>query len=318
METKQFFNRINELTLRKSKNILTLVLAVMVFLGVLSCSKIKQIFEGDKPEKQSERVDIKDDESKEQSDGDMSSENRKPDTEGDEDYYGETQSNRLDLMGTYGGTFHGKKFEIVLTEVDGKNITGYNVAYWTDPPFRTNMTGTFNESTGEILLYEEKNDRGTGLFDGILSTDGKTMKGTYSPFSSKQVFKWSVSKDGYYKDESSKKNKTSFKDFARKFINKAPDSRSYFLDNSQNKIQLIYTQGGLQKTTKKNVSAGSYYDEYQNIASFCKGIIGSNMINYRQPVEDGSGYYDGYFKMYFKKDGSGGWKLYKIDNLEPN
>ena len=312
MKTQQFFNRLNKLTLRKSKNILTLMLAVMVFLGVLSCSKIKQIFEGDKSEKQSERVDIKDDESKEQSDGDISSENRKPDAESDEDYYGETQSNRLDLIGTYGGTFHEKKFEIVLTEVSGKNITGYNVAYWTDPPFRTNMTGTFDESTGEILLYEEKNDRGTGLFDGILSTDGKTMKGTYSPFSSKQVFKWSVSKDGY------RKTGTSFNDFAKEFVRKAPGSRSYFLDNSQNKIQLIYTQGGLQKTTKKKINAGNYYDEYKNTASFCKGITGNNMINYRQPVEDGSGYYDGHFKMYFKKDGSGSWKLYKIDNLEPN
>jgi hypothetical protein len=312
MKTQQFFNRINELTLRKSKNILTLILAVMVFLGVLSCSKIKQIFEGDKSEKQSEQVDVIDKEFKEQSEGDLSSENRKPDAESDEDYYGETQSNRLDLMGTYGGTFHGKKFEIVLTEVDGKNITGYNVAYWTDPPFRTNMTGTFNESTGEILLYEEENDRGTGLFDGILSTDGKTMKGTYSPFSSKQVFKWSVSKDGY------SKTGTSFNDFAKEFVRKAPGSRSYFLDNSQNKIQLIYTQGGLQKTTKKKINAGSYYDEYQFTASICKGITGNNMINYRQLVEDGSGYYDGHFKMYFKKDGSGGWKLYKIDNLEPN
>ena len=74
----------------------------------------------------------------------------------------------------------------------------------------------------------------------------------------------------------------------------------------------------MQRTTKKNMSAGSYYNEYQFTASICKGIIGNKMINYRQPVEDGSGYYDGHFKMYFKKDGSGGWKLYKIDNLEPN
>ena len=61
-------------------------------------------------------------------------------------------------------------------------------------------------STGEIVLYEEKNDRGTGLFDGTLSTDRKTMKGTYSPFSSKQVYRWSVTKNDYKKTESSKRN----------------------------------------------------------------------------------------------------------------
>ena len=312
METQKFFDQMNELILRKLRSILTFVIAVTVLLGVLSCSKIKQIFEGDKSEKQSEQVDISDDESKGQSEGDLSSEDRVPNTESDEDFYGETQSNRLNLIGTYGGTFHKKKFEIVIKRINGKNITGYNVAYWTDPPFRTNMTGTYDESTGEIVLYEEENEKGTGVFEGILSTDGRTMKGTYSPFSSEQVFKWSVSKNGYRKTESS------FNDFAKEFVRKAPGSRSYFLDNSQNKIQLTYTQGGLQETTKKKINAGNYYDEYKNTTSFCKGIIGNNMINYRQPVEDGSGYYDGHFKMYFKKDGNGSWKLYKIDNLEPN
>ena len=312
METQKFFNRMNEIVLRKLRGILTFVIAITVFLGVLSCSKIKQIFDGDKSEKQSEQVIVSDDESKGQSEGDLSSEDRELGEDSDEDPFGETQSSNNELIGTFGGTFHKKKFEIVITEVNGKNITGYNVAYWTDPPYRTNMTGTYNESTGEIVLYEEKNDRGTGLFDGILSTDGKTMKGTYSPFSSEQIFKWSVSKDSYSKTESS------FNDFAKEFVRKAPGSKNYFLDNSQNKIQLVYTQGGLQKTTKKKINSGNYYDEYKNTASFCKGIIGNNMINYRQPVEDGSGYYDGHFKMYFKKDGSGGWKLYKIDNLEPN
>jgi hypothetical protein len=318
MGIQHFINRLNKIFVSKSRDILIFVIAVTVFLGVLSCSKIKQIFEGDKSEKQSERVDIKDDESEGQSDGDMSSEDRQLDSERDDDYYGETQSNRLDLMGTYGGTFHGKKFEIIIKVVNGKNITGYNVAYWTNPPYKTNMTGTFDESTGEIVFYEEQNERGTGIFEGILSSDGKTMKGSYSPVSSNEIFSWSVSKDSYFREESSTKNTTSFKDFAREFIKKASSSKDYYLSHSQNTINVIYTEGGMQRTTKKNMSAGSYYDEFQFTASICKGTIGNNMINYRQPVEGGSGYYDGYFKMYFKKDNSGNWKLYKIDNLEAN
>ncbi len=296
------------------REIFSLMIAIAVILSVLSCGKIKGIFEGDESEKRSEQVDVSD----EKSDAQSESERLSTDSQDDEDFTGETQSNRHKLSGNYVGTFEGKKFEIVIRKFDGKNLSGYNIAYWTDPPFRTNMTGTFDKSTGEIILYEEKNEKGTGIFEGTLSTDEKTMKGTYSPVTSKQIFKWSVSKSGKYKEESSTGNNIPFKDFARGFINKAPNSRNYFLDNSQSTIYVVHTEGGMQRTTKKNMSAGSYYDEYKTTASICKGLIGKNMINYRQPVEDGSDYYDGYFKMYFKKDNNGNWKLYKIDNLEPN
>ena len=303
-----------KLILSKPRDILSLMIALAVILSVLSCGKIKGIFEGDESEKRFEQVDVSDEKSGAQSE----SERLSTDNQNDEDFTGEIQSNRLNLIGTYGGTFDGRKFEIVIKEVNGKNITGYNVAYWTDPPFRTNMTGTYDESSGEIVLYEEKNDKGTGLFDGILSSDGKTMKGTYSPFTNNDKYKWSVSKDGYVKDDLSSKNELSFRDFARGFIKKAPNSKDYFLNHSQNTINVVYTEGGMQRTTKKNMSAGSYYDEYKTTASICKGLIGNNMINYRQPVEDGSDYYDGHFEMYFKKDNKGNWKLYKVDNLEPN
>ena len=311
-------NNMKKFILLKQRDILPLMIALAVFLSVLSCGKIKSLFNDEETEKQSEQVDISDREPGDNSDNDRSSSERLQDSEMDGELSGETRSNRLNLEGSYEGTFAEKKFEIVITEYNGKNIIGHNIAYWTDPPYRTNLTGTFDESTGEIILYEEKNEKGTGIFDGTLSTDEKTMKGTYSPITSKQIFKWSVSKGGKYKEESSTRNNISFKDFAREFIKKAPNSKDYYLNHSQNTIKVIYTEGGMQRTTKKNMSAGSYYDEYQFTASICKGTIGNNMINYRQPVEDGSGYYDGYFKMYFKKDNSENWKLYRIDNLEAN
>ena len=306
---KQKNYNMKKLILSRPRDILSLMIALAIFLSVLSCGKIKSIFEGDETEKQSEQVT----ESDAQSESEQSTDNQN-----DKDLTGKTQSNRLNLIGTYGGTFHERKFEIVIKEVNGKNITGYNVAYWTDPPYRTNMTGTYDESTGEIVLYEDKNEKEAGLFDGILSTDGKTMKGTYSPYTSKKKYKWSVSKDGYVKDDLSSKKELSFKDFAREYIKKAPSSKDYYLSHSQNTINVVYTEGGMQRTTKKNMSAGSYYDEYKTTASISKGLIGNNMINYRQPVEDGSGYYDGHFEMYFKKDNKGNWKLYKIDDLVPN
>lgn len=298
-----------KLILLRHLDILSLMIAIAIFLSVLSCGKIKSIFKGDESEKRSEQVV----ESDAQSESEQSTDNQN-----DKDITGENQSNRLNLEGSYVGTFAGKKFEIVIREFDGKNLFGYNVAYWTDPPYRTNLTGTFNESTSEIILYEEKNEKGTGIFDGTLSTDEKTMKGTYSPITSKQIFKWSVSKGGKYKEESSTRNNISFKDFAREYIKKAPNSKDYYLNHSQNTINVVYTEGGMQRTTKKNMNAGSYYDEYKTTALICKGLIGNNMINYRQPVEDGSGYYDGHFEMYFKKDGNGNWILYKIDDLVPN
>ena len=307
-----------KLNLSKSRDTLSLLIALAVILSVLSCGKIKGIFEGDESEKRSEQVDISDREPGDNSDNDRSSSERLQDSEMDGELSGETRSNRLNLEGSYEGTFAEKKFEIVITEYNGKNIIGHNIAYWTDPPYRTNLTGTFDESTGEIILYEEKNEKGTGIFEGTLSTDEKTLKGTYSPITSKQIFKWSVSKGGKYIKESSTGNNISFKDFAREYLKNAPNSKNYYLTHSQNTIKVVYTEGGMQRTTKKNMSAGSYYDEYKTTASICKGLIGNNMINYRQPVEDGSDYYDGYFKMYFKKDNKGNWELYKIDNLEPN
>lgn len=106
-------------------------------------------------------------------------------------------NNQINLLGSYWGSIKdGTKWYVNFTSFDGKNLSGYNVIYWKTTPegFQTSFIGTYNSSNQEILMFEDKNAKGSGKFIGKVSNDGKTLSGNWYRYKDNGSFTWDLHK----------------------------------------------------------------------------------------------------------------------------
>lgn len=124
---------------------------------------------------------------------------------------------QIDLTGIYEGTINNSRWELGITNFDGKSITGYNTSYWSgSKTVRASITGTYNAETGDIALFEESG-KGSGKFTGKVYDNGRKLSGDWYRYSDNGHFSWSAertdrksqvtqnSSDGLYPEASSRK-----------------------------------------------------------------------------------------------------------------
>lgn len=105
---------------------------------------------------------------------------------------------KIELAGTYAGTIKdGTYWHVVISNFDGKNFKGYNKIYWKSTPegFKTNYTGTYDNSSGEIIMHEDRNAKGSGKFIGSISKDGNKMSGTWYRYTDNGSFTWELERN---------------------------------------------------------------------------------------------------------------------------
>lgn len=105
--------------------------------------------------------------------------------------------NLRDFATMWFGTIRdGSDWEVSIVSFDGKNFKGRNTIYWKTTPdgFSTNFSGTVNDETGEVVMYEDKNAKGSGKFTGNINKSGNRMSGSWSRYSDGTVFNWNLEK----------------------------------------------------------------------------------------------------------------------------
>lgn len=112
----------------------------------------------------------------------------------------ERNVSRINLSGFatlwYGTIKDGTEWEVSITSFDGTNFKGRNTIYWKTTPegFSTNFTGTVDDVTGKVVMYEDKKAKGSGVFTGTINKSGNRMSGSWSRYSDGATFKWNVEK----------------------------------------------------------------------------------------------------------------------------
>jgi len=96
----------------------------------------------------------------------------------------------------FGTIKDGTDWEVSIVSFDGKNFKGKNTIYWKTSPngFSTNFAGTVNDETGEVVMYEDKNAKGSGKFTGTINKAGNRMSGSWSRYSDGGTFNWNLEK----------------------------------------------------------------------------------------------------------------------------
>lgn len=103
----------------------------------------------------------------------------------------------IHLNGTYSGTIKdGTSWHVSINSFDGKNFSGYNIIYWKNHPegYKAYFTGTFNNSSREIMIFEDKTIKNSGMFTGNVSYDGITLNGDWRRYSDNGSYTWNLVK----------------------------------------------------------------------------------------------------------------------------
>lgn len=104
---------------------------------------------------------------------------------------------KINLAGSYYGTIKdGTNWYVYISAFDGFNISGYNKVYWKTTPegYKTVFRGTYDNLTGEIIMLEDKNTKGSGKFMGTVSADGNKISGEWHRYSDNGAFTWNLEK----------------------------------------------------------------------------------------------------------------------------
>lgn len=104
-------------------------------------------------------------------------------------------SKKINLKGDYQGSIKdGTLWYVFITSFDGSNFKGHNIVYWKTTPngFKTNFTGTFDSQTNQVIMYEDKNAKGSGKFIGTVSDNGNTMHGDWFRYTDNGSFTWDL------------------------------------------------------------------------------------------------------------------------------
>jgi len=96
----------------------------------------------------------------------------------------------------FGSIKDGTDWEVSIVSFDGTNFKGRNTIYWKTNPsgFSTNFTGTIDDVTKKVVMYEDKKAKGSGKFTGTISTDGSKMSGSWSRYTDGFSFNWNLTK----------------------------------------------------------------------------------------------------------------------------
>ena len=107
----------------------------------------------------------------------------------------QTSRKKADLLGTFEGTIKdGTNWFIVISKYNGRGFSGFNKVYWKSTPegYKTDFVGTYDNSTNEIIMYEDKNMKGSGKFVGTLSSDANSISGTWYRYTDNGSFTWQL------------------------------------------------------------------------------------------------------------------------------
>jgi hypothetical protein len=94
----------------------------------------------------------------------------------------------------FGTIKDGTNWEVSISGFDGVNFRGRNTVYWKSTPegFSTNFTGTVDDVSGKVVMYEDKKAKGSGVFTGTINRAGTRMSGSWSRYSDGGTFKWNI------------------------------------------------------------------------------------------------------------------------------
>lgn len=111
--------------------------------------------------------------------------------------YNVTLEPKYDLKGIWTGTFSDKKFTMIFESINGSSVIGYDKVKWTEnsEPEKVPFRGTFNQINGIIDINEQGDSFGIGKFTGKISSDGKSISGTWTRLKRPtKTYNWSVRK----------------------------------------------------------------------------------------------------------------------------
>ncbi|CAN5384680.1 hypothetical protein BH10BAC5_BH10BAC5_25700 [soil metagenome] len=91
----------------------------------------------------------------------------------------------------------GTYWNLSISSYDGINISGYSIIYWQSHPEgkRADFTGTFNNASKEIVLFEDKGVKGAGMFSGTVSDGGRKMSGDWRRYTDNGTYLWDLTKN---------------------------------------------------------------------------------------------------------------------------
>lgn len=102
------------------------------------------------------------------------------------------------LEGKYEGSIKdGTYWAAYFFNFNGRNFTGYNIVYWENHPegFKTNFSGEFNSDNNSVIIYEDRNAKGAGTFNGTVSPDGNRINGSWYRYSDGGSYMWNLKKN---------------------------------------------------------------------------------------------------------------------------
>ncbi len=111
-----------------------------------------------------------------------------------EEYSKRQIDNNVEIEGLWIGTIKDGTYQTIeIRNYDGKNFIGVNNIYWKKYPegYKTNFSGKLN-SNKEIVMYEDRNTKGSGKFVGIISYDSNFMCGEWYRKTDNGTFNWSL------------------------------------------------------------------------------------------------------------------------------
>lgn len=103
----------------------------------------------------------------------------------------------INITGKWIGTIKdGTKWEVYFTSQYLKEFDGYSTIYWSNHPegFVTRFAGTVENDNSKIIIYEDRNAKGSGKFEGTISSDGNSMTGIWHRYSDNGSFTWNLSR----------------------------------------------------------------------------------------------------------------------------
>lgn len=101
------------------------------------------------------------------------------------------------LEGKYEGSIKdGTYWVVYIYNFNGRNFTGNNIVYWENHPegFKTDFSGEFNSENNNVIIYEDRNAKGAGTFNGTVSPDGNNINGSWYRYSDGGSYLWILKK----------------------------------------------------------------------------------------------------------------------------
>jgi len=103
----------------------------------------------------------------------------------------------FDISGSYWGSIKdGTRWYVFISNNNGGDFKGYDIVNWKSTPdgLKTKFTGTYDSQSGQVIIYEDKNAKGSGKFIGTVSDNGNKMNGVWYRYTDKGFFTWNLEK----------------------------------------------------------------------------------------------------------------------------